>query len=102
VLVDLPRREAVTRLPLAALMRQQGQTAVWLLDPASMTVRPQPVAVAGADGNDVIVAAGLRPGQQVVTAGVHVLTAGQKVRLYEEPGRPVPARPAASAPAASR
>lgn len=104
VLVELPRLEAVTRLPLTAVTQQQGQTAVWLLDPASMTVRPQPVAVAGADGNDVIVAAGLRPGQQVVTAGVHVLTAGQKVRLYEEPGRaPAVARPSGgtSAPAAA-
>ncbi|MBX3602132.1 MAG: efflux RND transporter periplasmic adaptor subunit [Rubrivivax sp.] len=104
VLVELPRLEAVTRLPLTAVTQQQGQTAVWLLDPASMTVRPQPVAVAGADGNDVIVAAGLRPGQQVVTAGVHVLTAGQKVRLYTEPDRAPAAAPpsgGASAPAAA-
>ncbi|NUP89830.1 MAG: hypothetical protein HUU25_08435 [Candidatus Sumerlaeia bacterium] len=53
-----------------------------ILDPASMTVKVQPVVVAGADGNEVVVASGLSPGQVVVTAGVHVLTAGQKVRLY--------------------
>jgi membrane fusion protein, multidrug efflux system len=98
VLVELPRQESVTRLPLSAVTQQQGRAAVWLLDPASMTVRLQPVAVAGADGNDVIVASGLQPGQQVVTAGVHVLTAGQKVRLYDEPGRVAarPSRPAAA------
>ena len=28
VLVDLPRREGVARLPLAAVMQQQGQPAV--------------------------------------------------------------------------
>ena len=104
VLVDLPRLEGIAKLPLAAVMQQQGQTAVWLVDKASMTVRVQPIAVAGADGNSVVVAAGLSPGQTVVTAGVHVLTPGQKVTFYEPAGaatRPAPAG-AAPAPAASR
>ncbi len=85
VVLDTPRQDGVTRLPLTAVMQQQGKTAVWLLDKASMTVRVQPVVVAGADGNTVIVAAGLSAGQVVVTAGVHVLTPGQKVKLYEAP-----------------
>lgn len=85
VLVDLPRLEGITKLPLAAVMQQQGQTAVWLLDTATMTVKVQPITVAGADGNSVVVAAGLSPGQTVVTAGVHVLTPGQKVKFYEPP-----------------
>ncbi len=86
-LVDLPRRDGVVRLPLTAVMQQQGQTAVWLLDRGTnpMTVKPQPITIGGADGNTVVVAAGLSPGQTVVTAGVHVLTPGQKVRLYEAP-----------------
>ena len=36
-------------------------TAVWVLDKTSMTVRSQPVQIATADGNEVVVAAGLRP-----------------------------------------
>ncbi|MBL8289900.1 MAG: efflux RND transporter periplasmic adaptor subunit [Rubrivivax sp.] len=95
VSLALPRREGIARLPLTAVMQQQGRPAVWLLDPASMTVKVQPVSVAGADGNDVIVASGLSPGQVVVTAGVHVLTPGQKVKLYRDSGT-------APAPAASR
>lgn len=83
VLIDSPKRDAATLLPLTALMQQQGQTAVWLLDRTSMTVSVQPVVVAGADGNAVVVASGLSPGQTVVTAGVHTLTPGQKVKLYE-------------------
>lgn len=97
VVIDQPPRDGVTRLPLAAVMQQQGKPAVWLLDGESMTVRVQPVAVAGADGNSVVVSAGLSAGQTVVTAGVHVLTAGQKVRLYE-----APVAAAAPSPAASR
>lgn len=76
-------RAGVIKLPLTAVMQQQGQPAVWLLDKASMTVKVQPVVVAGADGNSVVVASGLAAGQTVVTAGVHTLTPGQKVKLYE-------------------
>jgi hypothetical protein len=46
----------------------------------------------------VIVASGLSAGQTVVTAGVHTLTPGQKVKLYDV--AVPPAQP--PAPAASR
>jgi RND family efflux transporter MFP subunit len=85
VLLELPRREGVAKLPLTALTQDQGRTSVWLVDPVTMTVRLQPIAVAGADGNTVLVGGGLTPGQRVVTAGVHVLTPGQKVKLFENP-----------------
>jgi membrane fusion protein, multidrug efflux system len=96
VVIDLPRQQGVTLLPLAAVMQQQGQSAVWLVDKSSMTVKSQPVTVVSADGNSLVVSAGLSPGQTVVTAGVHVLTPGQKVKLYE-----VSATTAAPAPAAA-
>ena len=74
----------VIKLPTSAL-RQDGQSsAVWVLDAASMTVKLQPIQIATADGNDVIVAGGLQPGMQVVSAGVHVLSPGQKVTIYKE------------------
>ncbi len=74
----------VIKVPTSAL-RQDGQaTAVWVLDTATMTVKSQTVAVATADGNDAVIASGLAPGMQVVAAGVHVLSPGQKVTLYAE------------------
>jgi RND family efflux transporter MFP subunit len=87
----------VIKLPTSAL-RQDGQSsAVWVLDTASMTVKLQRIQVATADGNDVIVAGGLQPGMQVVSAGVHVLSPGQKVTIYKEK---MPAAPANNAQAA--
>jgi RND family efflux transporter MFP subunit len=85
VIVDAGQQAGVVKLPLAAVTEVQGKTSVWLLDPATMTVQPRPVQVAGADGNAVVIAAGLQPGERVVTAGVHVLTPGLKVRPYVEP-----------------
>ena len=82
VSIALPVVPGVVKLPLSAVFEQQGKSSVWLLDTASMTVRAQAIQVAGAEGNWVIVAGGLSPGQQIVSAGVHVLTGGQKVSLY--------------------
>lgn len=95
VRVDRAAIGGVVKLPLAAVAESKGQPVVWLLDRAAMTVRPQPIQVAGADGNQVLVAGGVSPGQTLVAAGVHLLTPGQKVKLYAEPGASTPA-PAAS------
>jgi membrane fusion protein, multidrug efflux system len=74
----------VLKLPTSAL-RQQGQgSAVWVFDPATRTVKSQPVVVAVADGNQAVIASGLKGGEQVVVAGVHVLTDGQAVTLFQE------------------
>lgn len=85
LVVDMPRTVGVTKLPLSALKEDKGASHVWLVDPATMAVRLQPVEVLGADGNEAVIGAGLSAGQVVVTAGVHVLTPGQKVKFYVDP-----------------
>ena len=92
VLLELPQIAGVTKLPLSALREEQGKSAVWLVDRGNMTVKSQIVTLAGADGNEAVISSGLAPGQIVVTAGVHVLNPGQKVKFYVDPGAP-PASP---------
>ncbi len=74
------------KLPTSALMHDAAQgrsgSAVWVFDAASGTVQQRPVVVAGADGNEVVIASGLKPGEEVVAAGVHVLAPGQKVTRF--------------------
>ena len=104
VLIDLPRLDGITLLPLTAVKESQGRSAVWVVDRARQVVQTRPIEVAGAQGNDVVVKSGLQPGDLVVTAGVHVLTEGQTVRLQTS-APAVSARPvsgAAPASAASR
>jgi RND family efflux transporter MFP subunit len=79
-----PTGVQVIKLPTQALWQQGQGSAVWLLDEASMTVKPQTVQVLTADGNEVVISRGLQPGMRVVAAGVHVLSPGQKVTLYQE------------------
>jgi len=81
----------VIKIPTSALRQEGKGSAVWVLDRPTMTVRSQPVQVATADGNDAVIAAGLQPGMQIVTAGVHVLAPGQKVSVWQERTSAVPA-----------
>lgn len=77
---------AAVKLPTSALVRSAAgapsSTSVWVFDAATSTVQPRPVVVAGADGNDIVIASGLQPGEEVVAAGVHVLQPGQKVTRF--------------------
>ena len=82
---DLERSaETLIKLPTSAIFESAKASVVWVLDPASMTLRQQPVQIASADANEVVIASGLQVGMQVVSAGVHVLSPGQKVTLYHE------------------
>ena len=74
------------KLPTSALRQEGQQTAVWLYDAATSTVKSQVVQIATADGNEAVVAGGLTPGMQVVATGVHVLSPGQKVLVYQPKG----------------
>jgi len=85
----------VIKLPTSALRQEGAGSAVWVLDEASMTVNLKPVQVATVDGNQVVISGGLQAGQKVVSAGVHVLTPGQKVTVYVDPA----AKAAAPTPA---
>ena len=88
VMVDQGQTAAPSKikLPTSALRQEGGKTMVWVLDMATMTVRSQEIQVTTADGNEAVVNSGLQAGQQVVVAGVHVLSPGQKVTLFQPTG----------------
>ncbi|MDO8440119.1 MAG: efflux RND transporter periplasmic adaptor subunit [Polaromonas sp.] len=87
----------VIKLPTSALRQDGKASAVWVLDKASMTVRSQPIQIATADGNEAVIAAGLQPGMLVVSAGVHVLSPGQKVTIYQQKVAVAPINPTQTA-----
>ena len=73
----------VLKLPTSALQHDGEKAAVWVLEKATMTVRLQPIVIATADGNEIVVAQGLEPGMLVVSVGAHLLNPGQKVTIYQ-------------------
>jgi RND family efflux transporter MFP subunit len=74
---------AQLRAPLSSLVQNKGASSVWVIENVNgaQQVRLQPVQVGGVAGNEVILSSGVRPGQQIVTAGVNLLKNGQKVRI---------------------
>ena len=88
------------KLPTSALYRAGERTAVWVLDGSSMTVKKTEIALGGVQGSEVLVTSGIKAGDQIVTAGVHVLTDGQKVAIYQP--KTAPATTAAATTAAAK
>jgi membrane fusion protein, multidrug efflux system len=68
-------------LPAAALTEFDRRPAVWVVDPASLTVSPRTVEVLRHNPATVAISSGLEPGEIVVTAGTQALHPGQKTRL---------------------
>lgn len=73
-------------LPLSALLETDGKAKVWVVDPKAATVATRDVQISGRTADSFTVASGaagggLEEGVRVVTAGVHSLKEGQKVRI---------------------
>jgi RND family efflux transporter MFP subunit len=70
-------------IPASALVRADGRSAVWVVDPENQTVSMRTIEVQAQNPASVQVASGLNPGDLVVTAGVQALRPEQKVRPLE-------------------
>jgi RND family efflux transporter MFP subunit len=87
--VNASREEAgsAALLPMTSLTKEGTTPAVWVLNDAKDGLALRPVTIAAYVGDLVAIAGGLKEGEFVVTAGVHKLDAGQKVRVWTEPVR---------------
>ncbi|MFZ6863114.1 efflux RND transporter periplasmic adaptor subunit [Undibacterium sp. Ji67W] len=69
----------VIKIPMTALLQNKESSSVWIVEQGA--VKLVPVQIAGASGEDVLIAGGISGGQTVVTAGVNFLKPGQRVTL---------------------
>lgn len=82
---------APLRVPLAALQRGTGGSAVWVVDKATRVLRLQPVRTGAFAEDGVPVLSGLKPDDWVVAAGGHLLRAGIRVQPVDRDNRPLAA-----------
>jgi membrane fusion protein, multidrug efflux system len=68
-------------LPATALTIADDKPALWVVDPKSMEVSLRSVDLLRQGSSSIVVSRGLEGGELIVTAGVHALRPGQKVRL---------------------
>ncbi|QAX82735.1 efflux transporter periplasmic adaptor subunit [Pseudomonas sp. DTU12.3] len=71
-------------LPATALQEVDGKARVWVIDTQSKTVSPRDVSVISRTDSTVVLAGGVKNGEQVVSAGVNSLKPGQSVKLDED------------------
>lgn len=83
---------AAMQLPMTALQRDGVRTAVFVVDPATSTLKLQPVRVGKFASEQVTIIDGVESRDWVVAAGGHLLRAGQKVLPVDRANRPVPLR----------
>jgi RND family efflux transporter MFP subunit len=76
------RAQQQIALPWSALMAAGSKPAVWTVDPATKTAALRPVTIGGYEAREVLIKAGLTPGERVVIDGGKLLSVGQAV-TYE-------------------
>jgi multidrug resistance efflux pump len=69
-------------VPATAVFERDGKQQVWLYDPSSKEVKLQAVSVLTTTPLGLTVS-GIKPGDWIVTAGVHYLKENQQVRLID-------------------
>ncbi|MEZ7891874.1 MAG: efflux RND transporter periplasmic adaptor subunit [Candidatus Wallbacteria bacterium] len=74
--------QSIIKLPLSAIYQTASEPMVWTVSNGTVNLRQIKINSFGEDG--VIVTDGLKAGDIVVTAGVHKLWKGQKVRTEGE------------------
>lgn len=83
VAAKAPVETAQLAVPLAAIFQQDGQPALWIVgDDQTLSLRP--VAVAAYGEQHAVLAGGVKAGERIVVAGVHKLTAGEKIKPVDQ------------------
>lgn len=76
--------EPGVRVPLAALFKQEDRTFIWIYDSASQTVNSREVITGKLTGDGTInLISGLQPGEQLVVAGVSLISENERVEPLE-------------------
>jgi RND family efflux transporter MFP subunit len=70
-------------IPVSAIYQQGAQTAVWIVA-ADQRVSLRTVQIAAYRDQGAIISQGLNSGERIVSAGVHRLSAGEKIHIIEQ------------------
>jgi RND family efflux transporter MFP subunit len=71
-------------IPIAAITDRGKGPGVWVVNEKSSTVSFRQVKVVRLGDEDATLSGGIRPGEQIVSLGAHLLSEGQQVRVTEE------------------
>jgi multidrug efflux pump subunit AcrA (membrane-fusion protein) len=72
------------QVPIAAVTDRGRGPGVWVLNQKSSTISFRSVKVLHLGEEDVTISDGVKPGDQIVALGAHLLSDGQQVRVADE------------------
>ena len=78
-----PVDAAQLAVPLTEIFQQDGQPALWIVG-ADPTLSLRPVAVAAYGEQSATLGGGVKAGERIVVAGVHKLSAGEKIKPVDQ------------------
>jgi len=86
VTIQLPNQgnTGSLQVPIAALTDRGKGPGVWVLNKKSSTVSFRPVKILRMGEEDASLSDGVKPGDQIVALGAHLLSDGQQVRVADE------------------
>ena len=70
-------------VPNAAITDRASGPGVWVLNRNNLTVSFRPVSISRIGEEDTYLNSGLKPGEEIVALGAHLLHDGQQVRVDE-------------------
>jgi membrane fusion protein, multidrug efflux system len=82
VQIELSQAQVIT-VPHTALYTRDDKTRVWVVERSAQIANPVEVKIGETTQDSVVITAGLKAGDLVVTAGANLLQPGQKVALSE-------------------
>lgn len=71
------------QVPLTAIFQQEGKPALWVVAP-DQTIALRPVKVASFGEVTAVLESGVAVGERIVVAGVHKLSAGEKIKAVDQ------------------
>lgn len=71
-------------LPATAILARDGKSYVWVVAQGDATVSAREVVTGPEVAGNIVVTSGIDAGMRVITAGVHSLKEGQKVKVEDE------------------
>jgi RND family efflux transporter MFP subunit len=74
---------SVLRVPASAVLKEGGESFVWVIDAPKSTVSLHKVGLSEDEGG-IRVTGGLTVGERIVTAGIHSLKQGQQIRIEQD------------------
>jgi RND family efflux transporter MFP subunit len=74
-------------IPIGALYDGGAGTSVWVINPDTSTLSRHSVEVAKLGSETALIRKGLKPGEQILALGAHLVTEGEQVKILADPAQ---------------